>query len=69
MADVAFRINLAGCSCSWAKQYLGLLGGLSRALIPVCWGLLGFALFRFWPLPGAIEAAKQASEIGLEPIA
>jgi membrane protease YdiL (CAAX protease family) len=39
-----------------------------RIIVAVCWGLLGFALFRFWPPSSATEGSDQVSEVATEPI-
>jgi membrane protease YdiL (CAAX protease family) len=56
-----------GLNNIWAFSPSNSAGGLSRALIPVCWGLLGFVLFRFWPPSIWAEDPDQAPEIKMEP--
>ena len=40
---------------------------LVKTIIWICWGLLGFALFRFWPPSNTKDLSDQAAEIGAEP--
>lgn len=40
---------------------------LTRTIIWTCWGLLGFALFRFWPPSSAKDRSEQVAEIGTQP--
>jgi membrane protease YdiL (CAAX protease family) len=37
---------------------------LTRMIIAICWGLLGFALFRFWPPSIATEMSGRVQEMG-----
>jgi membrane protease YdiL (CAAX protease family) len=40
---------------------------LRRIIVTVCWGLLAFALFRFWPPTSATEDSNQLSVVAAEP--
>ncbi|PYU18674.1 MAG: hypothetical protein DMG32_25815 [Acidobacteria bacterium] len=55
----------------WALSGAHSLGGqdplLVTTIIWICWGLLGFALFRFWPPSNTKDLSDQAAEIGAEP--
>jgi membrane protease YdiL (CAAX protease family) len=42
---------------------------LRGIIVTVCWGLLGFALFRFWPPSIATEVSDQPENVAAEPTA
>ena len=51
----------------WIYSAPDSLGVLFRPILVVCWGLLGFVLFRFWPPSTVPEATDQLPEVGIEP--
>jgi membrane protease YdiL (CAAX protease family) len=55
----------------WAVSQADSLYGppplLTKTIVWTCWGLLAFALFRFWPPSSAKDVSKQAAEIRVEP--
>ncbi len=40
---------------------------LRRMIVTACWGLLGFALFRFWPPSSEVDGSVQVPEVATEP--
>ncbi|MGD0403373.1 MAG: CPBP family intramembrane glutamic endopeptidase [Candidatus Acidiferrales bacterium] len=61
-----------GLSNIWVLTMVNSLDGHQspfsrRIIVTVCWGLLGFALFRFWPPSIATEVSDQPESIATEP--